>query len=168
MNFGYRKFPPGVYFNGDFTVTFWIYLRSFSSGSGTGIFDFANGTPNDNIMIAMQVYSIGIRTTLCKSSQCSTDLNMIGQFESNKWYFISIVLENSALMIYVNGVLNVLGTIQLINIPFNVTRNSNYVGGTNFGFTGGNSLDGKIDDLKIFNRSLNQTEINIEMNSSFL
>ena len=168
MNFGYRKFPPGVYFNGDFTVTFWIYLRSFYEGYGTGILDFANGKLNDNIFIAMQVYTFGICSWLCKSSQCSSSLNTIGQFEFNKWYFFSIVLEKSALMIYVNGVLDVSATIQSINIPFNVIRNSNYIGGSNWGYTGKSGLNGKIDDLKIFNRSLNQTEINKEMNSSFL
>ena len=165
MNQGYRKFPPGVYFNGDFTITFWIFLKN--SGHGTGIFDFANGQRNNNFYIALQMHNfIGIRSCLCDSTVCNPDLRSMGALQLNKWYFISVVLENRSLMIYINGELNV-KAIFPSNLPSNVLRNSNYIGAHNWAQGSSNNLNGTIDDLKIFNRSLNQTEINKEMNSIF-
>jgi hypothetical protein len=47
FNKGYLQVPEGVYFSGDFTVTAWIYLKSYQSYSR--IFDFGNGRISDNV-----------------------------------------------------------------------------------------------------------------------
>ena len=41
--------PPGVYFNGDFSVSAWIKVIKF--GNWQRVFDFGNGRSNDNVMI---------------------------------------------------------------------------------------------------------------------
>jgi hypothetical protein len=46
LNKGYLQVPAGVYFSGDFTLTAWIYLKSYQSYSR--IFDFGNGEGKDN------------------------------------------------------------------------------------------------------------------------
>jgi hypothetical protein len=53
FNQGYLQAPSGVYFSGDFTVTAWIYLKSYKSSSR--LIDFGNGVANNNILVATLV-----------------------------------------------------------------------------------------------------------------
>jgi hypothetical protein len=55
FNKGYLQVPEGVYFSGDFTVTAWIFLKSYQSWSR--IFEFGNGRDSDNVGLAMNATS---------------------------------------------------------------------------------------------------------------
>ena len=49
LNSGYVTAPPGVYFNGDFSVSVWI--KPINLASWQRVFDFGNGPANNNVMI---------------------------------------------------------------------------------------------------------------------
>ena len=49
LNEGYVTVPPGVYFNGDFTVSAWIKVIKF--GGYQRVFDFGNGPNKENVMM---------------------------------------------------------------------------------------------------------------------
>ncbi len=51
FNQGYLQVPSSVYFSGDFTVTAWIYLKSYKNNSR--FFDFGNGAGSDNVLLSM-------------------------------------------------------------------------------------------------------------------
>ena len=49
LNWGYVTAPPGVYFNGDFSVSVWIRALNFANWQR--VFDFGNGPASDNVMM---------------------------------------------------------------------------------------------------------------------
>ena len=51
FNNGYLKAPNGVYFNGDFTVSLWIKVRSATGYNR--VIDFGNGPDSDNVVLSM-------------------------------------------------------------------------------------------------------------------
>ena len=59
LNHGYLNAPPGIYFKGgDFTLTAWIYIRDYNDW--LKLFDFGNGSPNDNIGLILSYKTAGL------------------------------------------------------------------------------------------------------------
>lgn len=46
---GYVQAPIGIYFSGDFTITLWVYFKTFKDVNN--IVDFGRGYPADNVII---------------------------------------------------------------------------------------------------------------------
>jgi hypothetical protein len=151
FNRGYLQVPAGVYFSGDLTVTAWIYLKSYQSWSRT--FDFGNGSPSDNVYLAMigkssQIAGYISKGTSSKSIQTSSIINL------NKWYFISFVLSGTTGKIYVNGSQAVNDTL---NVPKNISRTRNYIGKSNWPWD--SDADAICDEFKIFEGALSSSDI---------
>ena len=157
LNSGYRQAPTGVYFSSYFTVTVWAMLRVSTVNSR--VIDFGNGNNIDTISISLTTccggyfayFSCG---SISKILTPSTNLVL------NQWYFIAVVVDQTAFTIYLNGVIG--QSTPSSSFPNNVIRNLIYIGKSNAGDPNTNS---KIDDLKIFNRALSQAEILTEMSS---
>ena len=66
LNKSFLQVPTGVYFDGDFTITAWINLKSFNSLAT--IIDFGNGSSKNNIVLGMALINTNI---------------MIGEFYEN-------------------------------------------------------------------------------------
>jgi hypothetical protein len=119
--------------------------------------DFADGPSKDNIII----YFYGDQT-LASIFDLNIEYNIkINSCKLNEWYFMSIIFKGNNLSIYYNGTL--MGT-AFSNVPRNKMRSSNYIGRSNWNDP---YVNAKFDDLKFFNRALNQTEILDEMGSVF-
>ena len=151
FNNGFLQVPEGIYFSGDFTVTAWIYLKSYQPFSR--IFEFGNGQENDNVGIGIykktpQVCgftSVGSSYKIVKSSSI---INL------NEWYFISFVLNSTIGYIYVNG--NQEATWSL-PIPNNIIRTINYIGKNSWlGFVNADSI---YDEIKIYQKALTSSQI---------
>ena len=52
----YLSVPPGIYLSDAFTVTVWVYLKSFSPHYAR-VFDFGNGEFKDEVCLIFQPYS---------------------------------------------------------------------------------------------------------------
>ena len=160
LNNGYVQAPEGIYFNGDFTISAWVMLKKDTKYGR--ILDFGNGQRSDNIVLSFSdnltrmVYLYTINESAEKSSIATSALNL------NEWYFITACLENNTIKIYLNGSLVLSDQTQII--PRNITRTKNYIGKSNW--EGDEMVDGKIDELKIFNRALNASEILNQMESN--
>jgi len=156
FNSGYLQVPTGVYFSGNFTVTAWIYLKSYQSNSR--IFDFGNGLRSDNVFsrtsLNGSLNGFTFIGSLLSSIQTSSTINL------NEWYFISFVLSRTTGLIYVNG--NQVGSGTL-NVPKNITRTSNYIGKSNFGNP---NADAIYDEFKIYQVALSSDEIMNEYQNS--
>jgi hypothetical protein len=150
FNKGYLQVPAGVYFSGDFTVTAWIYLKSYQFYSR--IFDFGNGKPSDNVILTM------VKTTsqICGGIVNGSSYTLIqsSSISLNEWYFISFVLSGTTGFIYVNGSQIVTGTLY---VPNNITRTSNYIGKSNW--PSDLNADAIYDELKIYQVALSPDDI---------
>ena len=161
LNYGYVQAPDGIYFKGDFTITTWIILKGYSDSSR--IIDFGNGPDSDNILLTFLVnanadllkFSISNKNLRDSDNIFSTQKVML-----NKWHFLSVVLNNSMIKVYFNGTLNNSGTMT---VPANITRTKNYFGKSNWNNPYTNGI---IDEFKIFDRALNETEILEEMQAN--
>ena len=151
---GYAQAPEGVYFNSDFTITAWVMLRKNTVWAR--IIDFGNGIQDNIILCFIGAYINPYFEILygipAKGITASSPLVL------NQWYFISASLQNETANLYLNGTLVSTGLSQK---PKNITRTTNYVGKDNWGYS---TADCKIEELKIYNKALNQTEILKEMN----
>jgi hypothetical protein len=151
FNKGYLQIPAGVYFSGDFTVTAWIYLKSYQYFSR--IFEFGNGINSDNVLLAMlgessQIYGNTIIGSSYMKIQTSLIINL------NEWFFISFILTDTTGFIYVNGNQMINGTLDLTN---NIIRTSNYIGKSNWASS--LNADAIYDELKIYQRALSSSDI---------
>ena len=155
FNQGYLEVPSGVYFSGDFTVTAWIYLKSYKYFSS--ILEFSNGMYSDNIDLLMYestsylstyVYK-GSSKQYFKTSSSSTGINL------NQWYFVTFVLNSTTGYIYVNGNQIANGTLY---VPNNIIRTRNYIGGTSWYLTDYNA-DAIYDEIKIYEGAMPSPEI---------
>ena len=148
---GFYQVPPGVYFKGDFTVSVWI--KAISSFADAAIFDFGNGGYSDNIR-SSYTYFLQSFHMLFKNyeSRIYTSFNLIlGQW--THWVF---TLSDTVVSFYANGLL--INQESNMYIPRNINRTSNYIGKSNSDWQG--NLWADLDDLRIYNRSMSQAEIN--------
>lgn len=131
----------------DETQEFWLFLRAIEDWSSSTA--DAGGTRWGFGVLSNECF-IGVHT--------GTRLEVNFNFNPNEWYFIAIVWGNSGRKIYING--------QLLGTD-NVTPINN--GGSAFDWFIGNQpysislsipeLSGKIDEIRIYNRVLSDTEI---------
>ncbi|MBM4039716.1 MAG: PEP-CTERM sorting domain-containing protein, partial [Planctomycetes bacterium] len=150
---GFANFTTGI------TVAAWVKYESYTTWNR--IIDFGNGAPSNNILLARQGTSANLRWELFGTAGGTEtqDVNT-GQFINGQWLHIVATVapggtNTSVSTIYVNGVpVSVKGDSTL---PPNVTRVNNYIGESNWG--GDDFLDGLMDELVIYNRTLNATEV---------
>jgi len=141
--------PAGVYFSGDFTVTAWIYLKSFQPNSR--LFDFGNGAPSDNVLSS--VFS-SIYYHLYQSETGSNGVTSQEIINLNQWYYMAFVLSGTTGYIYVNGSQVASGASL---VPNNIVRTSNYIGKSNWGNP---NADAIYDEIKIYKGALSAAAIN--------
>ena len=77
-------------------------------------------------------------------------------FTLSEWYHIAVTTDGINHRIYMNG--NRTGENNFTLLATREVRLSNYIGRSNVNFDDP-LLDAVVDDMKIFNRALNQTEI---------
>jgi hypothetical protein len=153
----YVQLPANVYFNGDFTFECWVKLnvftnwaRIFDFGAGGGVgtnqflFGFVSGnTPSGYINSAGFSFPSGI--------------------ELGKWTHLAITQSGTTLTGYVNGV-SVLTTT--ITAPANVTRNSCFIGKSNY--TGDPTSNMSFDEFRIWNYARTSSQILSSMNTELV
>jgi len=154
LNNGYVRAPTGVYFDGDFTITVWVKLLESTHRALV-----AFGTnQNDDVYLGVNNNRINYFVSNAGASH-----NTWGQYnlKINVWQHYAVTMTGTTATIYVDGKLNYQDTSLR---PRSISRTSNYIGQSNWPDP---SLYAYLDDLKIFNRSLTQTEIGKIMNSYY-
>ncbi|HSH05009.1 MAG TPA: tandem-95 repeat protein [Anaerolineae bacterium] len=135
-----------------FTVAVWAYYDSLNTYSR--IIDFGNGSASNNIIL----YNLSNNTTLSFNvfnGSTSSLISAAGAIELNTWIHLAATVDGSGnATIYKNGTPIQTGTVF---VPNSILRTNNYVGRSNW--LGDAYFNGKMDDLRIYNRSLTATEI---------
>jgi hypothetical protein len=158
FNKGHLQVPSGVYFSGDFTVTVWIFLKSYQSNSR--IFDFGNWQMIDNVILNLAGLTPQIKGNIYNKNITSSIITQSSIINLNEWYFISFVLSGTTGYIYLNGGQVATGTL---NVPNNIIRRSNYIGKSNWG---NQNADAVYDEIKIYQVALSSNDIMKEYRNS--
>lgn len=147
-NENYAQIAPANMFNGDFTAIGWVYVRSYASWSR--LFDFGNGSGEDNVIIAITNGSTGYPVFNANASNLFSSALM----PLNQWAQLAATQSGTTQTLYLNGQ----QVAQQTGGPeASVTRTLNYIGRSNWGSDA--YLDGRINTLRMYNRALSSAEI---------
>ena len=131
-----------------------MYIHTFSTWSR--ILDFGKGFANETVALTLTKNTTGIFNQMfwdgssLQFTQESTTKSTL-----STWIHVAFVVTNQNAYIYLNGLLDAATIIT--GQPSNVLRNFNYIGKSSDPL---NDLANVIiDELKIFNRGLNESEI---------
>ncbi len=144
LNQGYLQVPTGDHFSSNFTLTVWIFFKSYQSNSE--IINFSNEPKTDTLIFSMLNKTHKLFAGLCNENGC---LNVTSKepIELYNWYHLALAFDGSNVYIYVNGVLASKGAFNLRN---NVERTNNFVG---------KNSDAIFDELKIFKGAMTEDQI---------
>ncbi len=162
LNQGYMEAPPGIFLTGAFTVTFWIYLKSYASGAN--VFSFGDGPDRNNVFVYFSRANQFNKLVLQFGSQ--SVCNSIFAIPLNSWTHVAVKYDNfNTANIYVGG----LPSAPCTNMPADLHSSSkttlNYIGKSHY--NSDNALDALVDDLKFYNRVLMDSEIQSDLFSYF-
>jgi hypothetical protein len=140
---------PSLQLTNAFTLEAWVKPATTLSGWQDVIYK-----GNDNYFLDTSGMSVagGVTTTSSSSISGST-------IAVNAWTHVAVTYDGSNLRIYVNGVLSnsapKTGTIAASSYPLSIGGDRLYA----------QYFKGTIDEVRIYNRALNQTEIQTDMNT---
>ena len=165
LNGGWTFVPAGVFFNTpEFSVTCWIYPSQI--GAWSRLFDFGNGPNLDNIGISFSKgWSLLPYAWIFQTTNSLPEPVSSFSLRENVWQFLSLTFNSSHLSIFIDGHLSVskLSLLPTLTSP-PLIRTSNYIGKSNWvqdGFS-----YSYLDDLKFYNISLSESQINDVMHSN--
>ena len=153
-----------IRFTNSFSTSFWLKTTVNQTGGGGLISDYYYNSDNYG-------YFIYLRTDNKISVHWKKDLTWNGVVSSsalslNQWNYISVVWDkvNTNWKIYINGVLdNQLTSINASNITYAVGSNRTNIGSINS--YGPDCLNGSMDSINFWNKTLTQSEITELYNS---
>jgi hypothetical protein len=158
---GYVAVPTGVWFNSSFTVSGWVKPTSYNNWSR--LFDFGNGAPNDNVLLAISNGTTGNLHADIRIGTGTNPVTTITKPPLNKWSHLVFMHDGTDAKIYMNGVLAGSASMPL---PQFITRVNNYIGRS--GWTADAYANAAFDDFMIYNRALTLNEINVLANDGII
>jgi hypothetical protein len=152
LNSGYYSAPPGVYFSSDHTVAVWVKVIAVSDWAR--IVDFGTGT-SDNVYLSTSSGSSGCPvSTIFGWAIMNQYATSSLALQLNQWTHLAHTYSSSTCKVYLNGTLK---DTAACYAPRAVKRSNCYVGKSNWATDG--KQNAQIDELRIYNRTLNLTEI---------
>lgn len=149
----YIDLPDGVYFNGSsFTVEAWVFPRSFNSWSR--IFDFANGSGNNNVLLALSNGTSGVPLLDIYNGTSAQALSATQAIQLNTWTHVAVVFNAGTATIYFNG--TAVGSGPVLT-PTNIVRTNNYIGKSNWPDADANMI---VDEFRIWNAAVSPANLN--------
>lgn len=143
---------------GNITIIAWIYPRSFGQSNYGRITDKSNSfmfyVYNNTGEESLNFYFYNSTGTSSQSIASSHSIQL------NKWQHVAVTYNGTHAVFYVNGTAQ---TPDLTSArgPIRTNTNGLYIGNSS---SSGRAFDGIIDELRIWNRTLSQSEIQAEMN----
>ncbi len=142
----YLDFPDGTWFGNAFTVEGWVFLRSY--GNWPTMFDFGNGSDNDNVSGMLGTGTSGMPAFFIIQGAVSQSVWSSQALPLNTWTHLAFTRDDSGIgHIFINGTDSAAGGIWA---PRNVTRTNNVFGRGNWSW-GGSEANAKFAELRIWN-----------------
>jgi hypothetical protein len=161
LNDGWAYVPTGIYFDSpEFTISLWIYPQT--AGGWPRIIDFGNGPNGDNLVLTLAdgptlkpvlIMYAGSRQVLFESSTQALKLN--------QWQFLAVTFDGTFGKVYIHG--NLVASSYNPFTMSSIQRTNCYIGRSNWPDGYSSSY---LDDLRFYNKSLNQSEILQLMNQN--
>lgn len=153
----YIDLPEGIVKDlNDFTIATWVYING--SQSWARIFDFGTNTSSYMFMTpragSNPRFRYAIRTAASGGETLVTRNNDVG---TGSWRHVAISVAGNTATLYYDG--QVVSTNNAMNIrpsDLGITTN-NWIGRSQF--SADPYLNGRVDDFRIYNRGLSETEI---------
>ena len=159
----YINLPNLVYFNGDFTITVWVYLLSYASWSR--ILDCYGTSYGDNVIAVFTAGTTGVPDLTVTDYVNVVNVNLLSNtvLPLNQWKPLAFTLEGLATNIYMSGVVTATGTVPVA--PRSVSRPNCFIGKS---YSSGNALaNAYVDEFRIFSTALSANDISIVMSTYY-
>lgn len=160
------QMPNSTYFYANFTFLAWARLASNSRWAR--LIDCGRGRATWNFVVTMTYLNVSLPTLqMFNATSSMFVLNSTYRPSLNEWVHYAVVLDNNNALFYINGALQ---SVRPRTFPFQVTyRNSCFIGRSNW-YPSDKDSDASYDEIRIYNRALDQSEIQNHMNfkKSFL
>ena len=154
LKYGYYEIPNGVYFNGPYSITAWLYAREALSISKLIDIGFTNGSANVGITLFDNFAPKPYVRIKNGASNSTWAIRSSVNFTLNVWTHLGVTFDGAYLKIFMNGELVGQG---ISGIPLNVNRTNNFIGRS---WSAGNpNINAIFDELRFYNRDLSQNEI---------
>ena len=151
----YIEIPDSASFNFNYPITIsaWIYLDDNSKGGIVGQWGYG-GAGGDAFIL--YVRGTKLSTYLPREGLAHLELQSNNGLATNQWYLVSMVSTGNLVTLYINGnedkseavIVKQVDSYQTVEIGLE----DRFSGGLNY-------LDGIIDEVRIYNRALTETEI---------
>ncbi len=156
----------GQYFKDNFAISAWVNIDKVSRWSR--ILDFGNGKMNCNVVFAPSLLTTsqpaiavykgrGPELTLLQSPE-------MHKLQEGRWYHLATTLDNHTARLYINGI--EVAKAEQFNSPGSINRDSCWIGRSDMGQL--NNFLGRLDDLRIYDRALNDWEIKLLADWTFV
>ncbi len=159
----YVQLPQGIVSDVS-SFTFMCWFKTDINNSWARLMDFGSGT-SINMFLTPSHGGSGIaRFAIKKSGGGEQQLTASSQLELNQWYHIAVTIDSETDIgnLYIDGVLVTSNTIT--NTPMDLGNTTqNYFGKSQYNDP---YFGGSIGDVMMWNRALNQDEININMDNA--
>ncbi|MFZ4398529.1 MAG: LamG-like jellyroll fold domain-containing protein [Bacteroidales bacterium] len=137
----------------DFTISLWVYNYQHQYSQIIDCRDVNSSVPLVHMYVSNDdKIKYGIRD----NSGHYIEISSITTIDNNKWYNIVVDFHSGVLSVYINGTKEN-SAIYTYSYYSSFTINRLVIGGNYY--DSGSKYNGKIDDIRIFNRALNVTEI---------
>lgn len=146
----YLTLPTGAADTQDITVALWAYWDG--GDAWQRLFDFGNNT-SEYLFLTPKSSSSTLRFAIKDGG--SEQLVETSQLSSGQWTHVAVTLSENTAKLYVDGVLKDTNTSTTIN-PSDFSPALNYIGKSQWDDP---LLNGRIDDLRIYNYALTADEI---------
>ena len=165
LNGGYSQIPTGSYLNTpQLSITVWVLPQNVTLNFPR-VLEFSNGCQNNSLSLMLARSS----TPWCPKVEMYT-MNGTYQYQllsslnitSGLWQHMAVTFDGSKMRFYLNAIL--LQSVAISYVMPTDVKTTNFIGGTTCGSTVYSSS--YIDDVRLYSKSLNQSQINDIMMST--
>lgn len=142
---------------GNLSFESWIYADRIHDAYSR-IFDFGNGAEEDNILLSLDEGTGRLLFLVRENDLISESIITTNPIPEKEWIHVAATIEGTTGKIYINGEEAASGEILSPEVK---TRSLQYLAKSNY--ASNKYFDGKIDEFRIWNRSISSEEINDKM-----